>query len=83
MMRNSLLRCCRRIILISWYPVQVAISYPTAQRSLASPGSVGSDGDLPAVVCLRVVDVQLQRSSLVGLYQTEEILALVEDTVRS
>ena len=77
MMRNSLLRCCRRIILISWYPVQVAISYPTAQRSLASPGSVGSDGDLPAVVSLSVVDIKLERPALVSLYETEEILTLV------
>ena len=77
MMRNSLLRCCWRIILISWYPVQVAISYPTAQRSLASPGSVGSDGDLPAVVSLSVVDIKLERPALVSLYETEEILTLV------
>ena len=83
MMRNSLLRCCWRIILVSWYPVQVAVSYPTAQRSLASPGSVGSDGDLPAVVSLRVVNIKLERPPLVSLYETEEILTLVEDTVSS
>ena len=80
---DSLLSLWGRIVLVSGNPVQVAVPDTAAQRPLPAPGSVGSDGDLPAVVCLRVVDVQLQRPSLVGLYQTEEILALVEDTVRS
>ena len=70
-------------VLVSWYPVEIAVANTAAQGALPAPGSVRSDGDLPAVVCLRVVDVQLQRPPLVGLDQTEEILALVEDTVGS
>ena len=70
-------------VLVSWYPVEIAVANTAAQGALPAPGSVRSDGDLPAVVCLRVVDVQLERPPFVGLDQTEEILALVEDTVGS
>ena len=74
---------CWREVFVRWYPVEVAIPDTAAKGSLPSPGSVGSDGDLPAVVSLRVVDIKLERPPLVRFYQTEEILTLVEDTVSS
>ena len=80
---DGLLCWCWRIFLVRGYPVQVAVSDTAAQGPLASPGSVGRDGDLATVVGLRVVDVQLERPPLVSLYQTEEVLTLVEDAVRS
>lgn len=42
--------------------------------ALASPGTVGHYDHLPAVVCVCVVDVELQALSLVALYQREQVL---------
>jgi len=61
--------------------MEVAIANTTSQGPLSTPGTVRSDGDLPAVICLSVVHIQLEWSPLVRLYQAEQVLALVQDTV--
>ena len=42
--------------------------------ALSSPGAVGGDDHLPAVVRVSVVDIQLQALPLVGLDQREQVL---------
>ena len=44
--------------------------------ALSSPGSVGCDDHLSAVVSVRVVHVELQAFPLVALYQREQVLWL-------
>ena len=44
--------------------------------ALPSPGAVGGDDHLPAVVRVGVVNVQLQALALVGLDQREQVLGL-------
>lgn len=61
--------------------MQITVANTTSKRPFSTPGPIGGDGDLPAVVCLRVVYVQLEWPTLVGLNQAEQVLALVQDTV--
>lgn len=51
--------------------MQVAESYSCAETSLASPLGVGRDHDLPALILVAVVNVQLQLLALVSFYQRE------------
>ncbi len=62
-----------------WDAMEIAVTNTTAQTPLAAPGAIRRDVDLSAVICLSVVDVELQRSSLVRFDQGEKILALMQD----
>jgi len=63
--------------------VQVAVTDPAAQASVPAPGAVGCDGDLSALVLLRVVHVEFEGFAFVRFDQSEQILRLVEHGVCS
>lgn len=61
--------------------MQVAEPYSCAETSLASPFGVGRDHNLPALILVAVVNVQLQLLALVSFYQREQVFALMENRI--
>jgi hypothetical protein len=59
--------------------MEISIADSTSKTSFPTPCTIWSDADLPAVVGFSVVNIELQRPTLVRLNQTEQVLAFVQD----
>jgi propanediol utilization protein len=62
--------------LLNRNPVEISITDVTTEGSLTTPVPVGRDGNLTGLVCVQIVDKQLEGLSLVGLDEAEQIFAL-------
>ena len=63
--------------------MQITVADATAQTALTTPLGVGLNGHLSTHVVVHVVHVHLQGTSFVGLDQSEQIFALVQQRIRT
>lgn len=63
--------------------MQITIANATSKAAFPAPRRVGCDDHLSTVVCVRIVDVELQGLCFVGLNKAEQVFGLIHDSISS